>query len=186
MKLSLVGQQTTQFVALMIATAALVQCGRGKPETDFVGVWKLVSSTAKDGGGHILSDPLLGQHPRGYLIYGAGGHMCGQLTNPDRVKFANESSPTPDEALNAFNEYDAWCATYSIDSNAGTTSGRSEMDMNPNDSHGEYQRSLKFSGDGRLVITFDDSTGNGQTYTFTRVYERATPVEAARPTQRFP
>jgi hypothetical protein len=46
------------------------------------------------------------------------------------------------------------------------------MDLNPNDIGGEYRINFNLSDDGRLVLTFKDSTTSGM-YSFSRVYERA-------------
>jgi uncharacterized protein (TIGR02246 family) len=83
-----------------------------------------------------------------------------------------ETNPTPDEALKAFNGYDAWCANYRLDRQEGAIIYRAEMDLDPNEGSDEVRRYFKFSPDGRLVITFNDSTSKSQTYAFTRIYER--------------
>jgi uncharacterized protein (TIGR02246 family) len=175
MKRNLAMRQMIVGSALLAGLVVLLQCGAVRPGAagdSIVGTWRLVSATAKDAAGHVTADPILGQRPLGYLTYEARGHMCGQLVNLDRAKFANETNPTPDEALKAFNGYDAWCANYRLDRQEGAIIYRAEMDLDPNEGSDEVRRYFKFSPDGRLVITFNDSTSKSQTYAFTRIYER--------------
>ena len=50
------------------------------PSTALVGTWKLVSWESSDSNGEVTRP--LGDHPVGFLMYGADGRMCIEMMNP--------------------------------------------------------------------------------------------------------
>jgi len=82
---------------------------------EIVGTWKLVSveETMKDGTSRPF--PSFGPHAKGFLIYQRDGHMCAQLMNPDRPKFADSAHPTREEKAAAYDGALAYCGRYEID-----------------------------------------------------------------------
>jgi hypothetical protein len=80
----------------------------------FVGTWRLVSSVEllPDG----TSRPYgFGPHAQGYLMYDATGHVCAQVADPDRPKWADPDHPTPQEVKTAFDGFGGYCGTYTVD-----------------------------------------------------------------------
>lgn len=80
-----------------------------------VGTWQLVSdqSTLKDGS--VISNPKLGPHAKGFLMYEPDGHMCAELMNPDRPAWKNPQKPTSDDKISSFDGFVGYCGTYALD-----------------------------------------------------------------------
>jgi hypothetical protein len=89
----------------------------------------------------------------GMLIYTPGGYMSALLMNPDRNKFASNDPKggTPEEIKQAYEKFDAYCGTYTVDENKGTVTHHVEGAKFPN-WVGTYQvRYFELKGD-RLQI----------------------------------
>lgn len=79
-----------------------------------VGTWKLVSTeeVLKDGTKRPMQ---YGPHGKGFLMYQRDGHMCADLANPDRPKWADPVHLTPKEKAAVADGTFAYCGRYEID-----------------------------------------------------------------------
>ena len=122
----------------------------------FVGVWRLVGWEIWAEGGPV-TEPL-GDVPRGYLIYSAGGHMAVQMMRPDRPLFTSGDRWTsaPEEVQAAYAGYNAYCGTFVVHAAEGYVSHHLECSLYPNRVGTELQRHYAFTGN-RLILTTPDS-----------------------------
>jgi len=84
-------------------------------ETGVIGTWNLISAEDKDPTTGKWKKYTFGNPPSGYFIYDATGHASIQIMTTPPVKIATPDSPTPDEALEIFNNYIAYYGTYTVD-----------------------------------------------------------------------
>lgn len=87
--------------------------GPANVRSQFLGTWKLVSSEEKLKDGSARPYKILGPHGVGYLMYAADGHMCGELTNPDRPRWSNP--PTDAQKIAGIDGMAAYCGRFEID-----------------------------------------------------------------------
>jgi len=136
-----------------------------------VGTWKLVSIQAQYPDGRLDSDPDLGPHALGYLIYDSGGHMCAQLMNPDRFDWRNPPNANPAEAKAAIDGYEAYCGSYEVQERDGLVIHYRELALVPNQARSSVQRHVSFVGN-HLVIKLVDKARSGQPLKYTLTWER--------------
>ena len=103
-----------------------------------------------DGSAHL---PSYGSHPRGYLIYDAGGHMAVQLMNPDR-EVRDLRAATPEQLKAATRGFLAYSGTYTVNRAKGTIVHHVECALNPDDVGKDRVRRFALEGD-RLTLTID-------------------------------
>ena len=84
-------------------------------QTGVIGTWNLISAEDKDPTTGKWKKYTFGNPPSGYFIYDATGHASIQIMTTPPVKLATPDSPTPDEALEIFNNYIAYYGTYTVD-----------------------------------------------------------------------
>lgn len=93
----------------------------GKPSSknlqkSVIGTWNLISAEDKDPTTGKWKKYTFGNPPSGYFIYDATGHASIQIMTTPPVQLANPTDgPTPDEALQIFNNYIAYYGTYTVD-----------------------------------------------------------------------
>ena len=80
-----------------------------------VGTWRLVSAEDFDSETGQWVPYTFGNPPSGYFVYDATGHASIQIMTTPPVKPAKPDSPTPQEALEIFNNYIAYYGTYTVD-----------------------------------------------------------------------
>ena len=80
-----------------------------------IGTWNLISAEDKDPTTGKWKKYTFGNPPSGYFIYDATGHASIQIMTTPPVTIATPDSPTPDEALEIFNNYIAYYGTYTVD-----------------------------------------------------------------------
>ena len=84
-----------------------------------IGTWRLVEYADLDKDGKW--EYWYGEHPRGYVVYDATGHVHVQIMKvPPLARFpeANwdiDKPPSPEHALAAYNAYNAYFGTYTVD-----------------------------------------------------------------------
>jgi len=78
------------------------------------GTWKLVSATHFVKDGTTRPYPNFGPNGKGFLMYTREGYMCADLANPDRPKWKDGDSPTPEEKVAAGGGTFAYCGRYEI------------------------------------------------------------------------
>ncbi len=173
----------TRFLVALVCSSSLLVAAQAPrhlakatqdvdPRKPFVGTWKLVSST------EVLPDGTkrpygFGQHPQGYLIYDASGHMCAQVVNSDRPKWKDPDHPSPEEIKTAFDGFGGYCGTYSVDEKKSTLTHLPEVPFDPNLVGSPKPRSYKFDN-GQLVYTGTEPFEEGGETHWTMIWERVT------------
>jgi hypothetical protein len=82
-------------------------------KVQFLGTWKLVSTEEILKNGTSRPYQEVGPRGMGYLMYAADGHMCAELTNPDRPKW--DDPPTTAQKIAAIEGMTAYCGRFEID-----------------------------------------------------------------------
>ena len=80
-----------------------------------VGTWRLVSAEDFDSETGQWVPYTFGNPPSGYFVYDATGHASIQIMTTPPVTLAQPDTPTPQEALEIFNNYIAYYGTYTVD-----------------------------------------------------------------------
>ena len=101
-------------------------------KSEIIGTWKFESMVVRTESGKTIYP--YGEKPFGMLVYTLSGHMSVLLMNPDRKKFASDDlkAGTPEEIKQAYEEFDAYCGTYTVDENKGTVTHHLEGAKFPN------------------------------------------------------
>lgn len=101
-------------------------------KSEIIGTWKFVSMVVKTESGKTVYP--YGEKLFGMLIYTPSGHMSALLMNPDRKKLASDDpkAGTAEEIKQAYEKFDAYCGTYTVDENKGTVTHHVEGAKFPN------------------------------------------------------
>lgn len=144
--------------------------------TKLVGAWKLVSVT-----GDPVGLPGFYHQPTGLLIYLDSGQMAVQIAaRSDRKPFGHFNSErraasTSDRAA-AFDSYNAYYGTYTVDSATGTVTHHLQDSIMPGLQGIQNVRWFEFQGEDTLVlIPVEDGKGgriDRKTATFKLIWER--------------
>lgn len=136
-----------------------------------VGTWKLLSFESQSAAGDIAHP--FGKHAHGRLMYDSHGHMSVVLARPDRPMFVSgdPARGTPEEIKAAFEGFNAYCGTYTIDDKRGTVTHHVETNSFPNWVGTDQQRFFTVSA-RRLTLRAPPLVDDGQTVTFTAIWER--------------
>ena len=132
-----------------------------------VGTWRVVEFADKDKDGKWVY--WFGEHPRGYFVYDATGHVHIQIMKvPALTPFPEANSddgkpPSAEHALAAYNAYGAYFGTYTVDPEKHMVTHHVQGSLSPDYTDTEQPRPFKLQGD-RLEI------GDGKTWR--RVLER--------------
>jgi hypothetical protein len=132
-----------------------------------IGTWRvvLVADLDKDGKWQYR----FGEHPRGYFVYDATGHVHIQIMKaPPLVPFPEANTidgtpPSAEHALAAYSAYVAYFGTYTVDVNKQVVTHHVEGSLAPEFTGTDQPRPFKLEGI-RLEI------GDGKTWR--RVLER--------------
>jgi hypothetical protein len=136
----------------------------------FVGSWRLVSSV------EVLPDgnprPYgFGPHAQGYLMYDATGHVCAQVADPDRPRWADPEHPTPAELAAAYNGFGGYCGTYTVNEKTHTAAHIPEVSLNPNLVNQPQPRSYRFENDNLIYYGIEKLETGGESH-WTMTWER--------------
>lgn len=114
-----------------------------------------------------------GENIFGILIYTRSGYMSALLMNPDRKNFASDDlkAGSPEEIIHAYEQFDAYCGTYTVDENKGTVTHHVEGAKFPNWVGTDQVRYFELKGD-RLEIKATIEI-EGENWYFEAVLERA-------------
>jgi lipocalin-like protein len=136
-----------------------------------VGTWRLVSNEQHGPDGTVTE--IWGSHPRGRLMYDAGGRMSVQLMNPARKNFASEDrlAGTPEEVRQAFEGYLAYFGSYTLNAKEGMVIHHVEGSSFPNLIATAQRRLFTLSGN-RLTLRTPPMLRGGRTSTYVLVWER--------------
>jgi hypothetical protein len=132
-----------------------------------VGTWRLLDFGDLDKDGRWQH--RFGEHPRGYFVYDATGHVHVQIMKvPPLMPFPEANIgdgklPSAEHALAAYSAYFAYFGTYTVDANKHVVTHRVEGSLAPEFTDSDQPRPFKLEGD-RLEI------GDGKTWL--RVLER--------------
>lgn len=152
--------------SFLLATVAFAE----RPPKDaqaLIGTWRLVEFADLDKDGKWQY--WYGEHPRGYFVYDATGHMHIQIMKAPPLKpfpeasLADDKPPSPEHALAAYTAYVAYFGTYTVDANKHVVTHHVEGSLAPDFTDTDQPRPFKLEGD-RLEI------GDGKTWR--RVLER--------------
>jgi len=152
--------------SLLMATGAFVERSR-RAVSALVGTWRLVELADLDKDGkwqHRYSE-----HPLGYFVYDATGHVHIQIMKAPALKPFPEANivvgklPSPEHALAAYAAYVAYFGTYTADAKEHIVTHHVEGSLAPEFTGTDQPRPFKLEGD-RLEI------GDGKTWR--RVLER--------------
>jgi hypothetical protein len=136
----------------------------------FAGSWRLVSSS------ELLPDGKprpygFGPHAKGYLMYDATGHVCAQVTDPDRPRWADQEHPTPQELTAAYNSFGGYCGTYTINERMHTAAHIPDVSLNPNLVAQPQPRSYRFENDKLIYYGTEKLDAGGESH-WTMTWER--------------
>ena len=136
-----------------------------------VGTWKFISLVGKSVEGEVYHQ--YGENLFGMLMYDSRGYMSVLLMNPDRPKFASGDmmKGTPEELKAAFEGFDAYCGTYSIDEENNTVTHKIHGSKFPNWVGTDQVRYFEISGD-TLRITAPPILAGGVQWNFKAVLAR--------------
>ena len=140
-------------------------------QSPLVDTWKLLSFESQSAAGDTAYP--FGEHPHGLLMYDSHGRMSVVLTRADRPAFASgdPARGTPEEIKAAFEGFNAYCGTYTVDTTRGTVTHHVEANSFPNWVGTDQQRFFTLS-ERRLTLRAPPLLVDGQTVTLTAVWER--------------
>ncbi|MEJ2543622.1 MAG: lipocalin-like domain-containing protein [Calditrichaceae bacterium] len=112
-----------------------------------IGTWKFISLVGRNSEGEIFHP--YGKDLYGRLMYDSNGNMSVFLMRPNRPKFAADDiyKGTPEEIKSAFENFDAYCGSYTIDKDKGTVTHHIEGSRFPNWEGSDQTRYYTFSND---------------------------------------
>ncbi len=140
-------------------------------EAQFLGTWKLVSTEEKLEDGTTRPYKDQGPHGIGYLMYTSDGHMCAELTNPDRPKWDNP--PTAAQKLAAIEGLAAYCGRFEIDEPNHVMWHYPEVAWDPGFVGTKQRRPYRFEGN-RLIFSDKQAPGEDPSVDrWTIVWEKA-------------
>lgn len=139
----------------------------------FLGTWKLVSSTMVSGD-HVIYP--LGEKCQGIITFDDAGKLNGQMMNPERPNFASDDMlrGTPEEIQSAYQGYVAFWANYTVDEAAGTMSYTVEGSLFPNWVGHHQDRHYSVDGNRLTLKTSPLSLGGMENVVGVLVWERLT------------
>lgn len=119
---------------------------------DLLGVWQLVSCYLESADGERLYP--VGDAPVGLIMYHANGVMAYMAMRRGRTKFASGDMArgTPEELQEAFEGFDSYCGTYTVDEPRGSVIHHIEAARFPNWEGSDQVRYFRLEGD-QLDIT---------------------------------
>lgn len=135
----------------------------GSVREKILGVWRLESFVEQRPNGDVVPSGRYGPNVAGMIVYDQSGAMMAQLMNPDRPKFVatNATRGTPEEVKAAFDGYNAYYGTYSIDVATATIQHRVEGNLFPNLVGTDFKRTFKFADD-KLILELPPAQIQGE------------------------
>jgi hypothetical protein len=110
------------------------------------GAWRLVETRQRLVGGASRTDPDLGAHPSGYMIYDPSGQMCTVFSDTDRPGWG-AAGPTEADLRAVFNNTVVYCARYAVDEARGVIVFHLEHGNSPNMVGVTRERRFELVGD---------------------------------------
>jgi hypothetical protein len=139
----------------------------------FIGVWSLISFVARNASGNEVLP--LGNHPIGQLVYTASGYMSAVLSRRERSAFGSQDrrQATTEELQALFNDFDAYCGTFTVDPEASEVTHQVRQSSWPNVIGETYVRHFEFH-DGELRLTTPPVLARGEYWVSQLRWQRAT------------
>jgi hypothetical protein len=146
-------------------------------ENPLLGIWKLVSASAIQADGTIISD-IYGIHPTGYITYTPDGQMMVMFSRSDRPPLSRtvrsplsqEMSDVPVEELaQAFTSFSAYAGTYTL--NGNTVTHHLEIASIPNRVGTDLIRTFTVN-ENRITLRTTPVESNGVIQVFELIWER--------------
>jgi hypothetical protein len=136
-----------------------------------LGTWKLASYIREDPASGAKSD-IMGDHPSGYLNYGADGRMMVIIAGSGRKKPAGAVA-SPAEAQALITTMLSYAGTYTIDSEAKTVTHHIDISWDQARTGTDNVRRYELTGN-HLTLTTEPSTdpATGQKTVRTLIWER--------------
>ena len=151
----------------LLLVAAIFAQRPSQEASALIGTWRVVEFADLDKDGKWQH--WFGEHPRGYFVYDATGHVHIQIMKvPPLPPFPEANSddgklPSAEHALAAYTAYVAYFGTYTVDSKRHVVTHHVEGSLAPDYTDTDQPRPFKLTGN-RLEI--------GDTKTWRRVLER--------------
>jgi hypothetical protein len=138
----------------------------------FVGAWRLLSTEFRAEDGSLGESPY-GTDSQGLLMYDAQGSMSAQIGQTNRAPFATaDRKAGSDELLRAaFESYQAYCGSYSVDEREQVVIHTVTLSLLPNWVGTEQRRHYDFS-DGKLILRTPPMTIGGKSLNGELVWEK--------------
>lgn len=135
------------------------------------GVWRLVSSEFRTGGGDVIFP--LGEGAEGLAIFTESGYMSAQLMRPNRPNFAsgNQSSATPEEMQSALQGYAAYYGPCDVDVEKRTLTTQVEGSLFPNWVGGQQVRFYELT-DTQLILKTTSMPFGDEEFVGVLIWER--------------
>lgn len=145
---------TTIHAAPAVQTPA--QAAALAAEAGLIGTWALVRYEDTDAAGKVTK--AFGEHPIGYFVYDATGHVHIQFAGSPPVPVPNGSDTSAREQGGTLRDYAAYFGTYRIDIANGTVTHVVEGSLRADYLGTEQVRPFKVAGD---VLTIRMTLPNG-------------------------
>ena len=122
-------------------------------DNPLVGVWKLVSCDAIRTNGTRI--PIYGKRPIGRLFYDAAGHMSVHIMKSDRPRCESSTKfgASDEEMKSAYEGYEAYFSTYTLDTDGRTISHKVTGSLFPNWTGSIQHRYYAFDDHKRLLLS---------------------------------
>jgi len=143
-------------------------------EPDIIGVWRLVSFVEQRPNGEVVPSGRYGPNVTGMIVYDKSGAMMAQLMNPDRPRFAAENATrgTPDEVKVAFDGYNAYFGSFSVDKASSTIRHKVTGNLFPNAVGTDFVRRYRIEGDN-LILELPPMQIQGEQRSVRLIWKRA-------------
>ena len=121
-------------------------------KNELIGTWKFDSMILSTENGKTVYP--YGKNLFGILIYTSNGYMSALLMDPDRQRFASDDlkTGTYEEIKQAYERFDAYCGTYTVDEEKSTVTHHVEGAKFPNWVGTDQARYFELKG-GKLYIS---------------------------------
>ncbi len=161
----------TRLICVMLGLAGLSTTVAAQSRGDLVGLWRLTSCESSDSGRVVLRP--FGEHPVGQIRYDAHGDMSTVLMKPGRPLFASgdRRGATDAELRAAFEGFDSYFRTYSLDTANGTVTHHVTGAAYPNWVGRNQLRYYRIEGT-QLVLSTRPFQLGGRALTTVCVWER--------------
>ena len=150
-------------IASFLIALCISSCKNNQPipaASDFAGTWRLLSRIDKTRDGEIIPEASLGSDPVAILFYDPKGNMSVQImkrTRNDNTAIISANQDSGNSA--AFNGYDAYFGTYSVDTLNHQVKHRVQGAIDPKDIGKELIRNYSISED-TLFLWFSTLNAN--------------------------